>query len=149
MSTNEIDQHLLAFAKQVANIPRRISEDEGVVAADTPDVPNAMVPIAVAPAVETSATPLSVKPEAVAIDSPRKTDKKLRTADELANLILATLRQVDDFPRQGFSITVYGFNPWNALLTIRPEAGPLKDRAIWISRVQDITARLRSEFDVV
>lgn len=31
---------------------------------------------------------------------------------------------------------------------IRPEAGPRVDRTLWRSRVQDITWRLRSEFDI-
>jgi hypothetical protein len=127
MSSSEIDQNLLAYAKQVAAIPRRISEDEGVLAPGAPpNVPVAVAPIAVAPVVETQTTRVSVKHTAVSVELPRKTDKKLRTAEELSNLILATLRQVDDFPRQGFTITVYGFNPWNAHLTIRPEAGPSK-----------------------
>ena len=46
-------------------------------------------------------------------------------------------------------VTVYGTNPWNAILTIKPEAGRIKDAQLWRERVQDIGARLRQDVDLV
>jgi hypothetical protein len=166
--SNEVDLHLLAFARQVAAIPRRISEeDEAFVQNAVQGAPLAMPPVAAAPTAvllpdiaampNTATTPTPVKqipkafPEgqpARSIEFPKITDKKIRTPDELAGLIMTTLREVGDCPDQGFLVTVYGCNPWNAMLMIRPEAGPRIDRTLWLSRVQDITARLRSEFDI-
>jgi hypothetical protein len=87
--------------------------------------------------------------ETATIKSRPKANKNLRTPESLAHVILTALQELDDYPGQGFLITVYGSNPWGAMLTIRPEAGPRVDRALWLARVQDITAHLRTEFDVV
>jgi len=45
-------------------------------------------------------------------------------------------------------VTVYGSNPWNAMLTIKPEAGPIADPDLWRGRVRDMAARLRQDFDL-
>ena len=34
---------------------------------------------------------------------------------------MKSLRTIDGCPNRGFVVTVYGSNPWNAMLTIRPE----------------------------
>jgi hypothetical protein len=75
--------------------------------------------------------------------------RQLRTAGELADIILNALRAVDGVPERGFVITVYGSRPWNAMLTIKPEAGRIKDVQLWRQRVQDIGARLRRDFDLI
>jgi hypothetical protein len=75
--------------------------------------------------------------------------KQLRTPDELAKMIMATLRAIDSCPDRGLIVTVYGSNPWNAMLTIRPEAGLAIDRPLWLSRVREIGVRLRNDFDVI
>ena len=75
--------------------------------------------------------------------------RRLRTAGELADIILNALRAVDGVPERGFLITVYGSRPWNAMLTIKPEAGRIKDVQLWRQRVQDIGARLRRDFDLI
>lgn len=144
---SEIDPHLLEFARQVASIPKRISEkDNGVVAARNTSL----------------AAPVTVPSNAIVADPgsqpadrsmapivlPGKSGKTLRTSREIGSLIMIMLREFGDAPEQGFAITVYGSNPWNTLLMIRPEAGPCIDRALWLSRVQDITMQLRNEFDI-
>lgn len=78
-----------------------------------------------------------------------KDGRQFRTATEMAHIILNALRAVDGAPERGFVVTVYGANPWNAMLTIKPEAGPIKDAQLWRGRVQDIGARLRQDFDVI
>lgn len=146
-NANEIDPNLLEFARQVAAIPRRISEvHNGQVAAeDAPvDPPAPEAPASVENVSEVSQAGHGTD----SMELPGKSGKKLRTPDEIGTLIMTTLREFGDVPDRGFVITVYGSNPWNALLMIRPEAGPRIDRALWRSRVQDITWRLRSEFDI-
>jgi hypothetical protein len=78
-----------------------------------------------------------------------KQQRQSRTASELADIILDALRTDVGFPERGFVVTVYGASPWNAMLTIKPEAGPIKDARRWRERVQDIGARLRRDFDVI
>ena len=148
-----IDKNLLEFARQVAAIPRQITE--GVRAADATPQPPVKTDVAAAPAPlapSSKSPPLgsAILPDGPQEKSPPRTasDKKLRTPDELASLVMTTLREVGDCPPKGFVVTIYGSNPWNAMLMIRPEAGTRIDRSLWISRVQDIAARLRNEFDI-
>jgi hypothetical protein len=74
--------------------------------------------------------------------------RQFRTPGEMADIILNALRTIDGVPDRGFVVTVYGANPWNAMLTINPEAGPIKDAQLWRTRVLEIGARLRQDFDV-
>jgi hypothetical protein len=79
--------------------------------------------------------------------SPSRT-RQQKTPDEIAKLIMATLQTLDRCPDRGFVVTVYGSNPWNAMLTITPEAGPSINRPLWSSRVRDLGVQLRADFDV-
>jgi hypothetical protein len=81
-------------------------------------------------------------------DQPAESYDRRKTADELAGIILKALQTLDGVPASGFVVTVYGGNPWNAMLTIKPEAGPIADPDLWRARVRDMAARLRQDFDV-
>jgi hypothetical protein len=48
-----------------------------------------------------------------------------------------------------FVFTVYGSYPSNAMLTVKPEAGPVINHLLWRSRVQEIGMRLRDDIDIV
>ena len=78
-----------------------------------------------------------------------KDGRQSRTASELADIVLNALRADYPAPARGFLVTVYGSHPWNAMLTIKPEAGRIKDARLWRDRVQDIGAQLRRDFDVI
>lgn len=78
-----------------------------------------------------------------------KDGRQSRTASEMADIILNALRADYPAPARGFVVTVYGSRPWNAMLTIKPEAGRIKDARLWRDRVQDIGAQLRRDFDVI
>ena len=54
--------------------------------------------------------------------------KETKTADELAAMIIADLRQVEGCPKEGVTVYVYGI-PWNALLMFGAAAGPVPNRA--------------------
>lgn len=72
----------------------------------------------------------------------------LRTREEMATIILNGLRTLDGAPRRGFVVTVYGYNPWNAMLTIKPEAASIANPALWYARVREMAARLREEYQL-
>ncbi|MBS0530971.1 MAG: hypothetical protein JSS22_16495 [Proteobacteria bacterium] len=71
-----------------------------------------------------------------------------KTATELAAIILKALKTLDGAPAKGFAVTVYGRNPWNAMLTITPAAGPLANAAVWHARVREMAVRLRQDYDI-
>jgi hypothetical protein len=74
---------------------------------------------------------------------------RARSAEELAAIILNALRTLDGSPNEGFAVTVYGANPWNAMLTITPAAGAVKDAPLWRERVKEMAIRLRQHYDLV
>jgi hypothetical protein len=92
--------------------------------------------------------PASEAVSAVPLDQPAESDDRRKTADELAGVILKALLTLEGAPARGFVVTVYGGNPWNAMLTIKPEAGPIANPALWRGRVRDMAARLRQDFDL-
>jgi hypothetical protein len=89
----------------------------------------------------------SAEEAAATLSEPESYDRH-KTADELAGIILKALQTLDGAPARGFVVTVYGENPWNAMLTIKPEAGPIADPGLWRARVRDMAARLRQDFDL-
>jgi hypothetical protein len=107
------------------------------------------------PVAAETAPPLAVaevqeaQPPAPREKTANKDGRQFRTATEMADIILNALRTIEGVPERGFVVTVYGTNPWNAMLTIKPEAGRIKDAQLWRERVQDIGARLRQDIDLV
>ena len=75
-------------------------------------------------------------------------ESRRKTAADLEAIILRALQTLDGVPKAGFVVTVYGSNPWNAMLTIKPEAGRLADPALWRGRVRDMAVRLRQDYDL-
>jgi hypothetical protein len=151
MSTEDIDRSLVEFAQKIAAIPKGIA-DEG----RPPEPPPVASDAAPPPAAEVGSQslppplPAGEQPDPDVRPAPPAGagGKQVRHAEEIAGIIMKSLRTIDGCPNRGFTVTVYGSNPWNAMLTIRPEAGTRIDRELWCSRVQDIGVRLRSDFDV-
>jgi hypothetical protein len=147
----EIDRSLLEFAQKVAAIPKRIADEER---SAEPSAQAARAVLPAAPEIGSASLPpplpADYQPDPDIQPAPpvRAGGKQAREADELAGLIMKSLRAIDGCPHRGFAVTVYGSNPWNAMLTIRPEAGPRIDREFWRSRVHAFGVRLRSDFDV-
>ena len=74
--------------------------------------------------------------------------KEKKTAAELAAMILQDLSNVDGFPKRGVTVTVYGLNPWNSMLTFGVEAGPVPNRADLRIFCDLITDRLKRLYDI-
>jgi len=99
------------------------------------------------PAVELAEPADHSEPEAAAAVSNELT--RARSARELAAIIFNALQTLDGCPQDGFAVTVYGANPWNAMLTITPAAGVIKDAPLWRERVREMAIRLRQHYDLV
>jgi hypothetical protein len=74
--------------------------------------------------------------------------KEKKTAEELAVMIREDLGKVDGCPKRGVTVTVYGLNPWNAMLTLGVDAGPVPNKAELDSFLEIIIERLKRLYDV-
>jgi hypothetical protein len=78
---------------------------------------------------------------------PENPSKQIRTAEELAAMILEDLRKVDGCPERGVNVTVYGI-PWNAMLMFGAAAGPVRNKAELQKFFEIIKERLQRLYDV-
>jgi len=78
---------------------------------------------------------------------PENPRKQVKTAEELAAMILEDLRKVDGCPEHGVNVTVYGI-PWNAMLMFGAAAGPVRNKAELQGFFEIITERLQRLYDV-
>jgi hypothetical protein len=74
--------------------------------------------------------------------------KEKRTAEELAAMIRQDLRSLDGCPKRGVTVTVYGLNPWNSMLTFGVDAGPVPNKTDLQAFCDIITDRLKRMYDV-
>ena len=74
--------------------------------------------------------------------------KEKKTAEELAAMILHDLSSIDGCPKRGVTVTVYGLNPWNSMLTFGVDAGPVHNKAYLQSFCDIITERLKRLDDI-
>jgi hypothetical protein len=53
--------------------------------------------------------------------------KEKKTAEELAAMIGEDLSNIDGCPKRGVTVTVYGLNPWNSMLSASmPVPSPIR-----------------------
>jgi hypothetical protein len=74
--------------------------------------------------------------------------KQKKTAEELAAMIRQDLSSVDGCPKRGVTVTVYGLNPWNSMLTFGVDAGPVPNKADLQSFCDLITERLKRLYEI-
>lgn len=74
--------------------------------------------------------------------------KQKKTPEELAAMIHQDLSQIEGCPQRGLKVTVYGLNPWNSMLTIGVDAGPVPNKADLLAFFDVITERLKRLYDV-
>ncbi len=80
--------------------------------------------------------------------APASAVKQKKTTEELAAMIHQDLSQLEECPKQGVKVTVYGLNPWNSLLTFGVDAGPVPNKADLQRFCDIITERLKRLYDV-
>jgi hypothetical protein len=147
----ELDRSLVEFAQKIAAIPKGIANEARHI--EPPPAISRAAPSAAAEVDSQSLPPplpagKQADPNIPPAPPAGAGGKQARNAEEIAGIIMRSLRAIEGCPARGFAVTVYGSNPWNAMLTIRPEAGPRIDREFWRSRVHDIGMQLRNDFDV-
>jgi hypothetical protein len=76
------------------------------------------------------------------------TDQPLKTAAQARALIIEGLRQIHGFPGEGVSVTVYGFQPWSAMLTFAPNSTTLANATRYRKILAEIVYDLRKNFEI-
>jgi len=80
--------------------------------------------------------------------APQTPAKEKKTVEELAAMIRRDLSKMDGCPERGVTVTVYGLNPWNSMLTFGVDAGPVRNNADLQSFCNIVTERLKRLYDV-
>jgi hypothetical protein len=80
--------------------------------------------------------------------APAALAKQKKTAEELAVRIHDDLGQIEGCPQRGLKVTVYGFSPWNAMLTFGVDAGPVPNKADLLAFFDVTSERLKRWYDV-
>ena len=78
----------------------------------------------------------------------RFSNQPLKTAAQARALIIEGLRQIHDFPSEGVTVTVYGFQPWSAMLTFAPNSTTLANAAQYRKILIEIVYDLRKSFEI-
>jgi hypothetical protein len=78
----------------------------------------------------------------------RNQHRQIKTAAELAEMIEMDLSRHPDCPKAGFRVTVYGWPRWQAMLTIEPAAGGIRNPREWRDLTQELAERLRRRYDL-
>jgi hypothetical protein len=79
---------------------------------------------------------------------PMTSVKAKKTADELAAMITADLREVKGCPKRGVKVVAYGLSPWNAWLSFGADAGPVRNKTELQDYFGIIVERLKRLYDV-
>jgi hypothetical protein len=79
----------------------------------------------------------------------RNQQKEVKTAADLAKMIELDLAHHPDCPKAGFRVTVYGWPHWQAMLTIEPAAGAVRNPQEWRELTQKLAERLRKRYELV
>ncbi len=74
--------------------------------------------------------------------------REIKTAEQLAAMILADLSETNGCPKVGVNVTVYGSNPWNSWLSFGSKAGPVHNKAELQAFCDIITERLKRLYDI-
>lgn len=146
-NSSGLDKGLMALIQNVLGT-RHSAPPQPELPQDNPPAPLNWLRAETQPMPEETDAPAAEAVAATLPDQPAESYDRRKTANELAGIILKALQTLDGAPASGFVVTVYGGNPWNAMLTIKPEAGPVADPGLWRSRVRDMAARLRQDFDL-
>jgi hypothetical protein len=63
-------------------------------------------------------------------------------------MIIEGLRQIPGFPSEGVTVTVYGFQPWGAMLTFAPNSTTVANATRYRKILVDIVYDLRKNFEI-
>jgi hypothetical protein len=146
------DDGLLAMIKRAMNPKQEAEppEESNLPEAEREDLVSAPK-LALEPIASEIAEPVA-EPEFTA-EPPSKpaitsAQSRIRTADEVQKMILDTLTTIPHAPKQGMSITVYGYRPWNAMVTFAPGSANISTATMIRSALTRLVEEMRGHVDI-
>jgi hypothetical protein len=76
------------------------------------------------------------------------TGKRQLPATMIASLVLGELKKIDGFPESGASITVYGYQHWNAMITFAPFSTTFERAKRFRQALPDLVFKLRQHVEL-
>jgi hypothetical protein len=95
----------------------------------------------------TAATAPPSKPTVPTLAGPDERRPRL-PAVAIGDLVLHELRKMEDFPRSGVSITIYGYRNWNAMIRFAPFSITSQNAARLRRALPDVVFKLRQFVDL-
>lgn len=78
----------------------------------------------------------------------RREQSRIRTADDVQRMILDALATIPDAPKRGMTITVYGYRPWNAMVTFAPGSANMPTATMIRSALTRLVEEMRGHVDI-
>ncbi len=146
------DDGLLAMIKRAMN-PKREAEptEESELSEAEPEDPVSVAESDLEPiAAEIAGTVDEPQLAAEPASEPDVTSaqSRTRTADEVQNMILDALTAIPDAPKHGMTITVYGYRPWNAMVTFAPGSAKISTATMIRSALTRLVEEMRGRVDI-
>lgn len=76
------------------------------------------------------------------------TGRRHLPASAIASLVLGELKKIDGFPESGASITVYGYQHWNAMITFAPFSATFEQAKRFRQALPDLVFKLRQHVEL-
>ena len=144
MADDERESFTRTLAQQLFGMPSTLPDDNSPEqeADDLMEAQGTPRPAPDSPSIESSPT---ASPETSETEAQQK---QLKTATELAEMIEFDLARHPDCPKAGFRVTVYGWPYWQAMLTITPAAGGVRNPQEWRDLTSELAERLRKRYNL-
>jgi hypothetical protein len=76
------------------------------------------------------------------------TQSRIRTAEDVQKMILDALTTIPGAPKRGMTITVYGYRPWNAMVTFAPGSANISTATMIRSALARLVEEMRGHVDI-
>ena len=143
------DDSLLAMIKRAIN-PTQEAEpiEESNLPEDEPVLTSEPI---LEPIVLESAEPIGqpeFPPEPSSKPEIASTQSRSRTAEDVQKMISDALTTIPGAPKRGMTITVYGYRPWNAMVTFAPGSANISTATMIRSALARLVEEMRGHVDV-
>jgi hypothetical protein len=147
------DDGLLAMIKRAIN-PKQEVEPSEVEESNLPEAEQEEPVLTLEPVLEPIAIEAAEPIDQLEIAEPASkpdttsTQSRIHTAHDVQKMISDALTTIPDAPKHGMMITVYGYRPWNAMVTFSPGSANLSTATMIRSALTRLVEEMRDHVDI-